>query len=50
MVNCQCESIVKELEIYTSTKVVSNSLSTISNYIPLAPLKGGITEWYQVEY
>ncbi len=30
-------------------KVVSNSLSNISNYIPLAPLKGGITEWYQVE-
>ena len=42
--------MVKELEIYISIKFVSNSLSTIHYYIPPAPLKGGVTEWYQAEW
>ena len=41
--------IIKELEMYTSIKVVSNSLSEFHCNIPPTSLKGGITEWYQVE-
>ena len=42
--------MVKELGMYTSIKVVSDLLSAIHSYIPPAPLKGGVTEWYQAEW